>query len=61
MKRVLQYLKRTKSYALTYKADELELVGYADSDYQGCPDTSKSTSGYVFMFGGGAISWKSKK
>lgn len=39
----------------------LEIVGYSDSDYAGCPDTRKSTSGYVFLLAGGAISWKSEK
>ena len=58
---MFRYLKCTKSYALTYQADELQLIGYLDFDYQGCLDTRKSTSSFVFMFGGGTISWKSKK
>ena len=33
-----------------------ELVGYSDSDYAGYPDNLKSTSGYVFMLAGGAVS-----
>ncbi|XP_068641849.1 secreted RxLR effector protein 161-like [Aristolochia californica] len=61
IKWVMRYLKRKKSYALTYQADKLELIGYFDSDYQGCLDTCKSTFDFIFMFGGGAISWKSKK
>ncbi|XP_068662925.1 secreted RxLR effector protein 161-like [Aristolochia californica] len=61
VKWVMCYLKRTKSYALTYQADKLKLVGYSDFDYQGCVDTRKSTSGFIFMFGRGVISWKSKK
>ncbi|XP_068640914.1 secreted RxLR effector protein 161-like [Aristolochia californica] len=61
VKWVMRYLKRTKSYALTYQADKLELIGYSDLDYQGCIDTRKSTFGFIFMLGGGAISWKSKK
>lgn len=32
-----------------------------DSDYAGDADDRKSTSGYVFLLGGGAISWASKK
>ena len=31
-----------------------------DSDYVGNQDNRKSTFGYVFTYGGGAISWKSK-
>jgi hypothetical protein len=34
---------------LTYKrSDSLEIVGYSDSDFAGCLDTDRSTSGYVF-------------
>ena len=34
---------------LTYKrSEQLEVVGYSDSDYGGCLDSLKSTSGFVF-------------
>jgi hypothetical protein len=47
---------------LTYeRLDNLEIVGYSDSDYMGCLDTDRSTSGYVFKLAGGAISWSSSK
>ena len=47
---------------LTYrKSDQLQLIGYTDSDFAGCIDSRKSTSGYVFLMAGGAISWKSVK
>ena len=60
--KVMRYLQRTKEYMLTYRrVDNLEIEGYTDSDLGGCPDDRKSTSGYIFMLGGGAISWKSKK
>ena len=36
-------------------------LGYTDSDYQGDIDSRKSTSGYVFTLGGGAIVWRSVK
>ena len=35
--------------------------GYTNSDFQSDLDFRKSTSGYVFTLGGGAISWKSVK
>ena len=61
-KRVMRYLQGTKDYMLTYKrANHLEVTGYSDSDYGGCPDDHKSTSGYIFMLAGGAVSWKSAK
>jgi hypothetical protein len=47
---------------LTYeRSDSLEIVGYSDSDFTGCLDTDRSTSGYVFKLAGGAISWSSFK
>ena len=61
-KKVMRYLQRTKNFMLTYRrVDRLEVIRYSDSDYAGSPDDKKSTSGYVFMLGGGAISWKSVK
>ncbi|XP_047325431.1 secreted RxLR effector protein 161-like [Impatiens glandulifera] len=62
VKRVMRYLKRTKDFMLTYKkSDQLEIVGYSDSDFTGCQDSRRSTSSYIFMLAGGAISWKSVK
>lgn len=47
---------------LTYqRSDKLEIVGYTDSDFGGCKDSMKSTSGYVYLLAGGAISWKNAK
>ncbi|XP_056690532.1 secreted RxLR effector protein 161-like [Spinacia oleracea] len=43
------------------RTDTLEVVGYSDSDFGGCIDSRKSTSGYVFMLAGGAVSWRSAK
>ena len=61
-KKVMRYLQRTKDYMLTYKrSEQLEVVGYSDSDYGGCLDSLKSTLGFVFMLANGAISWKSEK
>ena len=61
-KRVFRYLQNTKDYMLTYRrSDKLEIIGFSDSDFAGCQDSRKSTSGYVFLLAGGAISWKSAK
>ena len=58
----MRYLKRTKDYMLTYRrSDILEIIGFSDSDFAGCQDSRRSTSGYIFMLAGGAISWKSAK
>ena len=61
-KKVLRYLQGTKEHMLTYKrSNNLEVIGYSDSDYAGCVDTRKSTFGYLFLLANGAISWKSAK
>ncbi|GKG47914.1 hypothetical protein Tco_0507399, partial [Tanacetum coccineum] len=43
-KKVLRYLQGTKEYQLTYtRSDNLEVIGYSDSDFAKCKDTSRST------------------
>ena len=47
---------------LTYRhTKNLDVIGYSNSNYVECLDSMKSTSGYVFMFIGEAVSWKSSK
>jgi hypothetical protein len=47
-----------KGLMLTYRrSDFLHIVGYSNSDY--VEDDRKSTSRYIFILAGGAISWKS--
>jgi transposase InsO family protein len=61
-KKVMRYLQGTKDYMLMYRrTDSLEVIGYCDSDFAGCVDSRKSTSGYIFMLAGGAVSWRSVK
>lgn len=43
-----------------YGAD-VEVCGYTDADWAGSSYDRKSTSGYVFSLGSGAVSWSSKK
>nr|GEW04356.1 putative zinc finger, CCHC-type [Tanacetum cinerariifolium] len=47
-KKVLRYLQGTKEYKLTYtRSDNLEVIGYSDSDFAKCKDTNRSTSEYI--------------
>ena len=58
----MRYLRGTKEYMLTFKrSDNLEVIGYIDSDFAGCVDSRKSTFGYVYLLVGAAISWKNVK
>ena len=63
-KRVFRYLSKTSSLHLEFSpsvvpnplAADNQLWGYVDSDWAGCPDTRQSTSGYVLMLNGAAVS-----
>lgn len=35
-------------------------IGYSDADWAGDISTHRSTTGYVFMYAGGAVSWASR-
>ncbi|MCO5599464.1 hypothetical protein L7F22_053568 [Adiantum nelumboides] len=59
VKHLLKYLKGTVSKCLRFGNSEASIVGYTDADYAGCLDTRKSTSGYVFLFTGAAVSLRS--
>jgi len=59
-KKVMRCLQETKDYMLMYRqTNNLDVIGYSDSDFADCVDSCKSTSGYIFMMAGGAISWRS--
>jgi hypothetical protein len=60
-KRLIRYLKGTKSLRLHYGGDgQTGLVAYSDSDWAGEPDRY-SVSGYAWFFHGCLVSWGSKK
>ena len=61
VKRIFRYLKGTQNYGLCYSKDDSGCVGFSDADWGGDLDTRRSTSGYVFRFGGAAITWRSKR
>nr|GEW03367.1 zinc finger, CCHC-type [Tanacetum cinerariifolium] len=60
-KRVLKYLKKTMDCRLTYTGYPLVLEGYTDASWISKTEDNSSTSGWVFLLGGGAISWAFKK
>jgi hypothetical protein len=49
------------SYGIRYTGHQKVLEGYCDANWISDADELYATSGYVFSFGGGAISWKSCK
>lgn len=58
-KRVLRYLKGTMHYGPVYKVGLDALIGFADADWAGDMDERRSTSGFIFLMGGGPVSWGS--
>jgi hypothetical protein len=50
-RRILQYLKGTKTLRLIYKGQLQMLNGFADADWAGCRDTRWSTARYLFNIG----------
>ncbi|GJT09859.1 zinc finger, CCHC-type containing protein [Tanacetum coccineum] len=61
IQRVLKYLKKTMDYRLTYNGYPSVLEGYTDASWISNTEDNSSISGWVFLLGGGAISWASKK
>jgi hypothetical protein len=59
-KRVLRYLAGTRDVGLVYGSAGLKPAVYADASWGDDRDTGRSTTVYVVMLGGGAISWGSR-
>lgn len=61
-KRVLRYIKGTSDLGLKFTAtSESKLIGYSDSDWGGCREDLKSTTGYCFSIGSAVFSWQTSK
>lgn len=61
-KRVLRYLKGTSRHGIKFYYDRPPtLEGFCDADFAGCPDTRRSTTGFVYRLAGGPISWSAKR
>jgi hypothetical protein len=60
-KGVLKYLVGTIDVGITYSSSSpAEMQGWCDADWGGDRSSRKSTTGFVFSFAGGAVSWRSK-
>ena len=54
--RLMKYLRGTMNYGILYNGFPVVLANLISNS-----DEIKSTSGYVFTLGGGAVAWKSSK
>ncbi|CAI7740910.1 unnamed protein product [Closterium sp. NIES-54] len=61
--RCLAYLADTRDTALEFGGGpkSLELIGYVNADDAGDKQNRTSTGGYVFVYGGAAVSWSSSR
>ncbi len=46
---------------MTIAAKGTGIAEYADADHQQCPETRKSTTGYIVKFNGDTVAWKSTR
>jgi hypothetical protein len=62
MRRILWYITHTLQCGIFYEAkSQLQVHGYTDVDWAGNVSDRRLTSGFMFSFRSGAISWSSKK
>ncbi|CAI7797030.1 unnamed protein product [Closterium sp. NIES-54] len=61
--RCLAYLADTRDTTLLFGGgpESLELIGYVDADDAGNKHNRTSTGGYMFIYGGDAVSWSSSR
>jgi hypothetical protein len=61
VKRIYRYLHSTLTLGICFDGKApLQLEGYADADWAG-QEERRSTTGYLFTFGGGLIAWRSQR
>ncbi|XP_071900903.1 uncharacterized protein [Coffea arabica] len=59
--RLMKYLRGTMNFGILYSGFPTVLEGYSDANWISDSNDTKSTSGYVYTLGGGAIAWKSAR
>ncbi|CAH9105159.1 unnamed protein product [Cuscuta europaea] len=60
---MMMYLQGSADHGLLLQPNTSSptLQAYSDADWPGCPDSSRSTSGFGIFWGPNLVSWKSKK
>ncbi len=58
----MKYIKHTLQCGIFYETkSQLQVHGYTDVDWAHNVSDRRSTNGFMFSFGSGAVSWSSKK
>ena len=57
---ILNYLRGTSDTSICYTSTDLQIKGFANSDFGGDNDGQNSTTRYTFTLVGGVVSWTSK-
>lgn len=58
---LVRYLKGTRDLKLRLGGPSITPQGFTDADWASCPDTRRSTGGYTWSLGTGAVSWSVQK
>jgi len=62
VRHILKYIKHTLQCGIFFEAKgRLQVHGYMDANWAGNVLDRRSTSGFMFCFGNGVVSWSSKK
>ena len=63
VKRIFRYLQGTASHGLFFCSNSKLnlLIAFCDADWAVCPNSSRSTVGFVVFLGCNLISWRAKK
>ena len=59
--RIMKNLRGIMNFGILYSGFFIVLEGYNDANWILDSDEIKSTNGYIFILGGGTVSWKSSK
>ena len=55
-------MNNTRDYGIAFEGNKpLASEGFSDADWAGSKLSGKSTSGFLFLVAGGAVSWRSRK
>lgn len=61
VKRIFRYLRGQPTLGVRYQKCIGKMVAYCDASFADDPDTAKSTTGYVILYGDAPIHWKSQR